>query len=95
MYWHQFPTLFFYFFIIFLMNLFQGNSFLFLFPFFFFFFNSPINRGGGGGHGPLCPPSYASVENILFGEEISGPTPAKLLTYAYASTARDFCVIKI
>ena len=51
----QFPTLVL-FFILFLMNLFQGN--IFLFPFFFLLFYSPIN--GGGGHGPLVHLSYSS-----------------------------------
>ena len=41
------------FFILFLMNLFQGN--IFLFPFFLLLFYSPINGvGGGGGMAPLC-----------------------------------------
>ena len=45
----QFPTLVL-FFILFLMNMFQGN--IFLFPFFLLLFYSPIN--GGGGMAPLC-----------------------------------------
>ena len=55
------------FFILFLMNLFQGNIFPFLFPFsfffpfFFFFFLLADQQGGGGGMAPLCPPSYASA----------------------------------
>ena len=62
------------FFILFLMNLFQGNSFLFLFPFsyflfFFFFFTRRSTGGGGGAWPPGAPPSYASVyihEALIF-----------------------------
>ena len=70
MYWHQFPTLFL--FHSFPNEFVSGNSFLFLFPFSFFFsfffksfFLLADQQGGGGGHGPLVPPSYASGANLV------------------------------